>query len=365
MKILICPDKFKGSLSAREVCAFLEYGIKSVNSDLEVISHPIADGGEGSVEILKELLKLNECKVKTVDPIGRPIEAHYYYTDQVAYIELASASGLVLLEESERTPMNSSTMGTGYLIKDAMSRGCTHIYLFIGGSATNDGGIGIASALGFQFFDENDMILEAIGANLGHIKKINSINSDSLSELQITVLCDVSNPMYGPNGAAYVYAGQKGANQVMIEELDRGLKNYGAVLQKLTGRSIAEMPGMGAAGGVGASLVGLMGAEITNGFAMLSSKTQLEKYIIEADLVITGEGKIDHTSFQGKVVGNILSMCRKHNTPYGLIGGIIEIDDNSTQFKHSIIERAKSIQVAMRSAEQYLISIGQDIGTFL
>lgn len=364
MKILLCPDKFKGSLSAEKVCIAVRKGLLSVDNNLEIISHPMADGGDGSIDILKSVLKLKSIKVPTLDGLKRNIEAKYYYDGDSAFIELASASGLILLDEVDRNPMVTSTIGTGLMIKDALDRGLKKIYLFIGGSSTNDAGIGIAKAMGFDFLDKNNTSLDPIGSNLKKIHKIENNSLYNFENIEITVLCDVTNPMHGPNGAAFVYAAQKGATDQNIISLDLGLKNYSGVLKSHLNIDHSDQIGMGAAGAVGASLVGLLKANLKNGFEMLANITYLEDVIKESDLVITGEGKVDPTSFQGKVVGNIVEICNKYQTPCGIIGGILEEVDNSnvkTNFQKSIISIAKDLEDAMTSSERFLYAIGKDI----
>jgi len=364
MKILLCPDKFKGSLSAEQVCHAVREGLLSVDSNLEIISHPMADGGDGSIEILKSLLKLKGIKIQTLDGLKRNIEAKYYYNDDSAFIELASASGLVLLSKAERNPMTTSTLGTGLLMKDALERGFKKLYLFIGGSSTNDAGIGIAQALGFDFLDKKDSSLDPIGSNLGKIHKIVNNNLYNFENMEITVLCDVTNPMHGPNGAAFVYAAQKGANDQDIISLDEGLKNYSSVLKFHLNVDHSDESGMGAAGAVGASLVGLLNANLKNGFEMFSNITRLKDAIKKSDLVITGEGSVDQTSFQGKVVGNIVQICNKYHIPCGIIGGMLEeinSSDLNINFQKSIISIAKDLADAMTSSERFLNTIGKDI----
>ena len=362
MRILICPDKFKGSISAKEVCESLKKGIIETRSDLDVVLHPLADGGDGSIELLEDYIDLTQVETETVDPLGRKISANYYHSDKSAFIELASASGLVLLTEQERNPMNASSYGTGLMIKDAIKKGFNHIYLFIGGSATNDAGIGIAQALGYTFLDSSGKELAPKGSSLMQIESIDKSSSTKYDDISITVLCDVINPMYGSNGAAQVYAEQKGATEEMIEDLDRGLKNYAKIIHDITGEDISNFPGMGAAGAVGASLVGLLDAKMENGFKLIARETNLDYEIQKADIVITGEGKIDSTSFQGKVVGNVLSLCKERQTPVGLVGGIIDTESITPIFQHSIVDRANHIDVAMLNAADYLVAIGQSIG---
>lgn len=367
MKILLCPDKFKGSLSAQEVCHSLREGIQSTNDINEIFKIPMADGGDGSIEILKSRLKLSEESVRTIDPIGREIAASYYFSEDSAFIELASASGLTLLNQYERNPLFASTRGTGLMIKDAIQKGFTKIYLFIGGSATNDAGIGIAQVLGFDFLSEHEEQLEPIGYNLEKIRKIVDHQLFDFRQMEFNVLCDVNNPMHGPQGAAHIYAAQKGANEEQIKILDQGLKNFDAILNQQFNVNLATIPGMGAAGAVGASLKGLLGAELHHGFQVISNLLQLEEQIQNADLIITGEGKVDASSFDGKVVGNVLALCQKHNKPCGLVGGIIdEIAVNTSHFifHHSIISLANTQEDAMAKAKKYLSEIGEKISRF-
>ncbi|MDF1698379.1 MAG: glycerate kinase [Saprospiraceae bacterium] len=368
MKILLCPDKFKGSLSAERVCQALQEGLLDVNPNLQIINHPMADGGDGSIDILNALLSLAPILVQTFDPLGRPIEAQYFHSETTAYIELASASGITLLDQKERNPLITSTMGTGVMIKDALDKGFEKINLFIGGSATNDAGIGIANVLGYDFLDKNGNLLHPNGVNLSKIKQIKHPRTYDHENLEIIVLCDVTNPMYGPQGAAFTYGAQKGASPRDIHTLDDGLKNYADLLLAQQKIDLLNQPGMGAAGAVGASLVGLLNARLENGFQLLSRETKLENAIQNSNFVITGEGKVDATSFQGKVVGNIASICKKNNKPFGIVGGIIdELSDISTEpkFRQSIISLAKDFNEAMNFPEKFLVNIGKAIGTQL
>lgn len=364
MKVLLCPDKLKGSLSAEGVCRALSRGLLHANQNIQITSLPMADGGDGSIAILTPYLQLSPVSVRTVDPLGRQIIAQYHHTDDTAYIELASASGIVLLNTEEQNPLFTSTLGTGIMIKDAVNRGYRKIYLFIGGSATNDGGMGIAQALGYRFVDSSGQLLDPIGANLDKVAKI--LETDlSLHDLKITVLCDVTNPMHGPNGAAYVHAAQKGASASDIATLDQGLQNYAEVLRSQYHIDLSAMHGIGAAGAVSASLTAILDARIKNGFEMLAKITHLENAIKNADLVITGEGKVDSTSYQGKVVGNVLELCERNHIPLGIVGGVIErnqINMDRFVFQHSIVDLAANIEDAIAFPERFLVDIGKNIG---
>ncbi len=367
-KIVLCPDKFKGSLTAKEVCLALEAGLASSGLPYDLFCLPMADGGDGSIEILQSKLNFEKIKINCLDPLGRKIKSHYYAYHDTAYIELASASGLVLLSTEERNPSLTSTFGTGLMIKDALKREYKNIFLFIGGSATNDGGIGIAYALGYNFLSINDKLLEPIGKNLVDIRKIIKTKSFDFEKVSFTIVCDVLNPMHGPNGASYTYAAQKGARQNDIQQLDAGLKNYAFILKSQFEKDISQMQGMGAGGAVSASLVAFFEAEIKNGFQMFSELYKLEHEIKNADLVITGEGKIDATSFQGKVVGSVLSLCQKYSIPCGIIAGVIDEFERShkaTIFEKAIISEARNSKDSMEEAKKYLKKIGKEIGVFL
>ncbi|MBP6755641.1 MAG: glycerate kinase, partial [Bacteroidia bacterium] len=221
MKIIVAPDKFKGSLSALEVCNAIENGIKRFDQSIEIIKHPLADGGEGTLTILNNYFKLNKRNVVVNNPLFKPCEATYLVSDDTAYIEMATASGLQLLSENERNCFYTSSFGTGELILDAIDSGYNNIVLFIGGSATNDAGIGMASALGYKFYDTNNQIVKPIGKELINIDCIDITNLKiDLNSINCTVICDVKNELFGLNGAAHVYAAQKGATPIEVEQLN-------------------------------------------------------------------------------------------------------------------------------------------------
>ena len=367
MKILIAPDKFKGSLSASQVCDAITKGIKINKIKHEIISCPMADGGEGSIDILKNYLSLKPIELIVNDPLFRPIKSTYYFSDLTAYIEMSSASGLSLLKLDEQNCMNTSSFGTGEMIKDAINKGLTTINLYIGGSATNDGGTGIASALGFEFYDKSKKILSPIGQNL---KSINHIDSGKVKfnfkEININVICDVDNPLYGTNGAAFVYAGQKGANSLEIKKLDQGLINLQSTLIKHDFLDVANIPGSGAAGGVGGGLVSLLGARLISGIQNLIEITQLESLVKDCDMLITGEGKIDLQTEKGKVISGICKLARKYKKSIIAVCGVKDegISEKLGLNKiYTIIEIADSINDAVENGEKYLIDIGSKILT--
>ena len=365
MKILIAPDKFKGSLSASQVCGAIIKGIKINKSKHEIISCPMADGGEGSIDIINNYLSLRPVELIVNDPLFRPIKSNYYFSDQTAYIEMSSASGLSLLEKEEQNCMNTTSFGTGELIKDAINNGLTTINLYIGGSATNDGGIGIASALGFKFYDRFKKQLSPIGKNLKSIDYIdNSQVNFNFKEIVINVICDVDNPLHGINGAAFVYARQKGANSLEIKKLDQGLINLQSILIQYDFPNVSSLPGSGAAGGVGGGLVSLLGAKLISGIQNLIEITQLESKIKDCDIIITGEGKIDLQTEKGKVISGISSLARKHKKPIIAVCGD---EEENVSIKlglkkvYTILEIADSITDAIVNGEKYLIDIGSRV----
>ena len=349
MKILIAPDKFKGSLSASQVCDAIKKGINTNKSKHEIESCPMADGGEGSIDIINNYLSLKPVELIVNDPLFRPIKSTYYFSGLTAYIEMSSASGLTLLKKEEQNCMNTSSFGTGELIKDAITKGFKTINLYVGGSATNDGGIGIASALGFQFYDKSKRLLSPIGKNLVSIDSINTSEvSFSFNNIDINVICDVNNLLHGKNGAAFVYAKQKGADLIEIEELDKGLVNLQSKLVKHSFPNIENIPGSGAAGGVGGGMIAFLGANIVK----------------DCDLIITGEGKIDNQTEKGKVISGVCNLARKYKKQIIAVCGY---EDKNASKKlglkkvYTILERSNSIKDAIVNAEKYLIEIGSEI----
>ena len=323
MKIVVAPDKFKGSIDAISLCTLLHKEIAAVYPDAQVQLFPMADGGDGFASIIRHYLNTETVSARTVDPLGRSITAQYEFAEgqSTAYIEMASASGLALLSPSEYSAMRTSSYGTGLLIRDAMARGARHIVLGIGGSATTDGGMGMADALGFMFLDRNEDPLDPCGESMSQVEEIVMPETDFLEDVQFTVACDVRNPFYGPTGAAVVYGPQKGATPEEVLQLDEGLKKLDAAFMKYTGRSVAEEPGAGAAGGLGGACDALLGARLISGFDHLLDVVDLEEAIAETDVVVTGEGCVDGQSFDGKVVGRIAELARKFSVKTYVICG--------------------------------------------
>ncbi len=328
MNILIAPDKFRGSLEAEEVCAALTEGVLEVFPEANIIAIPMADGGEGTAAILTRVTSGAMVSCRVADPLGRPIDAVYGLSgdSQTAFIEMAAASGLHLLSAAERNPLYTTSYGTGELIRDALKRGVNRIVLGIGGSATTDGGIGLGAALGYTFLDSDGRVLRPVGASLSAIRRIESRDVEvGLSGVEIIVACDVTNPLYGENGASWIYGPQKGANEEAVLLLDDGLKNLARVATAYFGSDFSHIPGAGAAGGVGAGAAWFLKASLKEGVRIVMEQTNLAERIREADLVITGEGKVDSQTLSGKLILGLAGLCREERKDLVVICGTLQI----------------------------------------
>jgi len=322
MNILICPDSFKGALNAISVSEAIKTGIVKTNKKHQIKCLPLADGGEGTLDILIENEKGSFITTTVKDPLSRAIEAAYGIIGETAVIEMARTAGLDLLKPEERNPMLTTTYGLGQFINHALDQGIRKFIIAIGGSATNDCGIGALSALGVKFLDKNGHLIENNGRGLADLEDINIEAIDKrILQSKVQVLCDVNNPLYGKNGAAFVYAKQKGANEEMIEILDQNLRHFSKILKKTFNKDISEIPGAGAAGGLGAGLMIFLKGELVSGFSIISTILNLEKHIKTADLIITGEGKIDSQSINGKVAVEVSKIAKKYNkSVIGIVG---------------------------------------------
>lgn len=361
VKILIAPDKFKESLSALKVADSIEKGILKVFPKAVIVKVPMADGGEGTVESLVDATGGKIIKTNVKDPLFRDIESFYGILGdgKTAVIEMAAASGLYLLKDYERNPMITTTYGTGQLIKDALDRGCRKFIIAIGGSATNDGGAGMATVLGVKFYDKDGIEIGLGGGELSKIYSIDTSNiDDRLKECEFIVACDVANPLIGENGASRVYGPQKGATKEMVEVLDKNLEHYGKLLEKYFNKKIIDVPGSGAAGGLGAGLMAFLNAQLKNGIEIIIETLKLEEKIKEADIVISGEGKIDFQTAFGKTISGIAKLCKKHNKPLIVIAGTVEDIENLYEIGvssiFSIVEKPMSLEDAIKNAPTLL-----------
>ncbi len=316
MNIIIASDSFKGTLSSAEIKDMVIEGFLSVSKDFTFTPFIVADGGEGTIDAVKESIRSGErIYAKVHDPLMRPINASYLdMGDGRALIEMAEASGLTLLSAEERDPLKATSFGTGELVKDAISKGFGDITVAIGGSATNDGGTGFLSALGARFLDENGNMLPGTGEDLEKIRHID-LSDFHAGEASFKVMCDVENPLTGEKGATYVYGPQKGADRDKLMRLEEGMKNYREVIIRELGKDPDLLKGSGAAGGMGAALMIFMGAEQKSGISSLLEMYGFDEALKDADLVITGEGRADRQSAYGKVLSGIGRAARKRGVP--------------------------------------------------
>lgn len=324
-KIVIAPDSFKGTMTSVEICDYIGDIINQYLPEVQVVKIPIADGGEGTVDAYLSGVGGTRRSVTVRGPMGDTTTAVYgLLPDQkTAVIEMAAASGLPLVE-GRNDPLDATTFGTGQLIADAAEEGCTSVILGVGGSATNDGGIGALAALGAKFLDKNGKDVTPDGKGLADIERIDTSGiSHKIQEMKITIACDVKNPLAGKNGAAHVFGPQKGAAPDVVKMLDQNILHYNDILTKHTGVDHKDRSGMGAAGGLGLSLVALLGAEMKPGIELLLNTAGFDEKVRDADLVLTGEGKIDAQSAQGKVPAGVAKRAKCAGVPVvALVGDV-------------------------------------------
>jgi len=353
MKIVVAPDSFKGSLTAIEVSDAIEKGIREVFPEAEIIKIPMADGGDGTVQCLVNATGGKILEEKVIGPLGNEVWAFYGILGdrKTAIVEMAAASGLTLVPEGKRNPLITTTYGTGQLIKAALNQGCRKMIIGIGGSATNDGGAGMVQALGTKLLDKDG---EEIGFGGGELKKIVKIDiscmDKRLSDIKVLVASDVNNPLCGPQGASRIYGPQKGATPEIIEELDESLAYFAELIKRDLHKDIKDIPGAGAAGGLGASLIAFLNAELRPGIEIMIEAVKLEQAIKDADLVITGEGKIDSQTIYGKAPIGVAKIAKKYNVPVVAVAAIIEEDSRIFQ-SYGIDTLIKVSEPPMRLSE--------------
>ncbi len=330
MKIVVASDSFKGSLTSAQVAEAVRKGILEVLPGCEVCTVSVADGGEGTVEALADSLGGEFVEVEVDGPMMERVEARYAVLDggETAVLEMSSASGLFLVPMSIRNPLVATTLGTGQMIRDALEKGCRKFLVGIGGSATNDGGMGMLEALGVRFYDAAGTELRGCGGSLALVEKIDlSEVPVEVYESEFVVACDVDTPFCGPDGAAKVFAPQKGADAQMVDELDRGMCHFAEVVRAATEVDVSDMPGAGAAGGLGGAFVAFLGARLERGVEMVLDALGFDEILTGADLVITGEGRIDNQTFKGKTPYGVAKRAAKFGIPVWAIGGSVEVDD--------------------------------------
>ena len=324
-KCIVISDSFKGTLSSLEICDNARQSVPRFFPECQVVTVPVADGGEGTVECFVEAIQAQPVTVEVSGPYGEKIQATYARSGSRAVVEMACAAGLPMVGE-HRDPETTTTYGVGEATRHAVEQGWDQILLGLGGSATNDGGCGAAAALGARFYDEQGRSFVPAGGTLEKISRIDlSGLLPALRNVKVTVMCDVENPLYGPTGAAHIFGPQKGADAAMVERLDRGLRALDAAFQRDLGLSLAQMPGAGAAGGMGAGGVAFLGAELKSGIEAVLDMVEFDRTLEGADLVLTGEGRIDSQSVHGKVISGIAKRTKPRGVPLvAIVGGIAQ-----------------------------------------
>lgn len=369
MKIVIAPNAFKGSLSGVEAAKAIRHGIERVSAHHTIIEKPVADGGDGLLEIAKGVLETIEHETIVNDPLFRQIKSSFciMVESNAAIIEMAQSSGLVLLTEKEKDPSLTTTFGTGELISRALDQSVDKIYVGLGGSATCDGGIGAASALGYRFLDEKGKVLKPIGKNLLLINEIDASRIDKrLEKVEIEGICDVTNPLTGNKGASYIYSPQKGADEDMVAHLDDGLKHLAEVILRDLGHDVDTVAGAGAAGGVGAGLIAFFNAELRKGIDVVVELTGLRDAIKGADLVFTGEGEIDSQTKYDKAPVGVARIAQEYGVPCICIGGAIgsgvqDLHEDGVSSIFSLCNRPLSLDTAMENGGDLLTDASEQI----
>ncbi len=360
-KIVIAIDSFKGSLNTFQAGKAIEEGIKEVYKNAQIIISPIADGGEGTVDAIISSANGEMKEVTVHNPLGEKIQGRYGIIPKTktAIIEMSAAAGITLIDEKERNPLNTTTYGVGEMILDAISKGCRKFIIGIGGSATNDGGVGMLQALGFEFLDENGRQVSLGAKGIKDIVEIKTENAaKELKDCSFFVACDVKNVLCGENGCSAIYGPQKGATPEMIKDMDLWLGKYAALTKKVIPMSDANIPGTGAAGGMGFALLSYLNATLRSGIELVIKETELEKYVKDADVVITGEGRLDGQSYMGKAPIGVAMLAKKYNKPVIAFSGCVA-DDAIVCNEHGIdaffpiVRKPCTLQEAMNCDNAY------------
>lgn len=358
MKILISIDSLKGSLSSIEAGNAIKKGILKVKEDAQVKILPLADGGEGTVDALVQGMNGKKETIEVTGPIAKKVDATYglLKNTSTAIIEIAQASGLTLVPTELRNPLYTTTYGVGEIIKEAINKGYRNFIVGIGGSATNDAGIGMLQALGFEFYDKNNKLVGLGGKVLNEIRHIKIENRlKELDECKFKIACDVNNPLFGKNGAAYIYGSQKGATSEIIEKLDNGLRNFSKVVKNYLSKDVANVEGAGAAGGLGFAFLAFLDSKLESGIKIILEEIKLEEELKDADFVITGEGRLDNQTAMGKAPIGVAKLAKKYGVKViGLAGATTEdavkCNEEGIDAYFSIVNRAMTIEEAMDKA---------------
>lgn len=361
-KVVIAPDSFKESLSAMAVAEAIERGFRQIYPQVQYVKLPMADGGEGTVDSMVAATGGEIVRVEVTGPLGQPVSAFYGLLGEgeTAVIEMAAASGLHLAPKGQRDPRITTSYGTGELILAALERGVKTIILGIGGSATNDGGAGMMQALGARLLDDQQQPLPPGGAALTRLAQIDlSAVDPRLQQVSVTAACDVDNPLCGPHGASAVFGPQKGATPEMVTQLDAALSHFGSLLQQATGREVLNAPGAGAAGGMGAALLGMLNARLRPGIEIVIETLRLEEALRDADLVITGEGRLDSQSIHGKTPIGVARVAKRHGLPViGIVGSLSKdyqvVHQHGIDAAFSVLDRVVTLEEALTDAADNL-----------
>ncbi|ANB56689.1 glycerate kinase family protein [Anoxybacillus sp. B7M1] len=369
MKIVIAPDSFKESLAAIEVARAIEKGFREVFPEAEYVCMPMADGGEGTVQALVAATKGRIVEREVTGPLGEPVQACFGLLGdgKTAVIEMAAASGLHLVPNNKRNPLITTTKGTGELIRAALDEGANHLIIGIGGSATNDGGAGMVQALGGRLLDKHGKDLDPGGGNLAKLASIDLSSLDPrLSRVKIEAACDVVNPLIGRQGAAAVFGPQKGATPEMVLQLEQNLRHYADMIERTVGKRVHDVPGAGAAGGLGAGLLAFLNAELKRGIDIVLNAVQFERRIRGASLIITGEGRIDGQTIYGKVPIGVAKAAKPYHIPVLAIAGSLGDDCSAVLCQgidaiYSIVPGIISLTKAIEQAEYYITQTAKNI----
>ena len=357
MRVVVAIDSFKGSMSSLEAGEAISKGIRNAHMDAEVEIRPLADGGEGTVEALSIGMGGRLVNVDVTGPVGRKVNAVYGIVDssKTAIIEMSQAAGITLVSGDEKNPLYTTTFGVGELIKDAINKGCRHFVVGIGGSATNDCGIGMLQALGYEFLDKEG---NQVGFGASGVRDIVSIRDENvikeLSECYFRVACDVNNPLCGELGCSAIYGPQKGATKEMVADMDGWLKNYSKIVKEKYPDADSEYPGTGAAGGLGYAFFNFTNSKLESGIKIVLDETKLEEYVKDADIVVTGEGRLDHQTVMGKAPVGVANIAKKYNKKVIAFSGSVTEDagvcnEHGIDAFFPILRRIVTLEEAMQT----------------
>ncbi|MCU6499150.1 glycerate kinase [Rugamonas sp. A1-17] len=373
MKIVIAPDSFKESLTAMAVANEIEAGFREFFPDAEYVKLPVADGGEGTVQAMIDASGGRRVALRVSGPLGEPVDAFYGLMGDgaTAVIEMAAASGLELVPPAQRDPLCTSSRGTGELIRDALDAGARRFVLGVGGSATNDGGAGMVQALGGRLLDEAGRELPPGGGALDRLRHIDLSGLDTrIKHSVFDIACDVSNPLVGPQGASHIFGPQKGATPAMVEQLDANLRHYAEVIVRELGHQVADVPGAGAGGGIGAAMLVFLGGRLRPGSEIVTAAVGLDAAVADADLVITGEGRIDSQSIHGKTPIGVARVAQRHGKPVIAIAGSLApgaaiVHQHGIQAVFGAVSRPCTVEQALAEAAGNVRSAARNIAAVL